>query len=72
MAGKQPGDTIEVEFYRGDDKRTVEVKLGERPEQLGGQTQPEGEAEELASSDASRAHAPEHAAGRLRSVRSRP
>ena len=34
IAGKQPGDTVEIEYYRGDDKRTVEVKLGERPEQL--------------------------------------
>jgi S1-C subfamily serine protease len=44
VAGKQPGDTIEVEIYRGDDKRTVEVELGERPEELGGgQQQPEDE-----------------------------
>jgi S1-C subfamily serine protease len=36
VAGKQPGDTIELEIYRGDDKRTVSVELGERPEALGG------------------------------------
>ena len=35
VAGKQPGDTVELEIYRGDDKRTVSVKLGERPEELG-------------------------------------
>ena len=36
VAGKQPGDTVELEIYRGDDKRTVDVELGERPEELGG------------------------------------
>jgi S1-C subfamily serine protease len=36
VAGKQPGDTIELEIRRGDDTRTVEVELGERPDQLGG------------------------------------
>jgi S1-C subfamily serine protease len=36
VAGKQPGDTIELEFYRGDDRRTERVELGERPEELGG------------------------------------
>ena len=34
VADKQPGDTVEIEYYRGDDKRTATVKLGERPEQL--------------------------------------
>jgi S1-C subfamily serine protease len=50
VAGKQPGDTVELEVYRGDDKRTVSVELGERPEALGGggeaqpqQPQPEDE-----------------------------
>jgi S1-C subfamily serine protease len=44
VAGKQPGDTIELEIYRGDDKRTVTAELGERPEELGGgQQQPEDE-----------------------------
>jgi S1-C subfamily serine protease len=36
VAGKQPGDTVELEIYRGDDKRTVSVELGERPDALGG------------------------------------
>jgi S1-C subfamily serine protease len=35
IAGKQPGDTVELEVYRGDDKRTERVELGERPEALG-------------------------------------
>jgi S1-C subfamily serine protease len=42
VAGKQPGETIELEIYRGDDKRTVSVELGERPEELGsGEAQPQ-------------------------------
>jgi S1-C subfamily serine protease len=41
VAGKQPGDTVELEIYRGDDKRTVSVELGERPAALGGGTQPQ-------------------------------
>ena len=40
VADKQPGDTIRIEFYRGDDKRSVEVKLGKRPEQLTAQATP--------------------------------
>jgi S1-C subfamily serine protease len=36
VAGKQPGDTVALEIYRGDDKRTVRVELGERPDELGG------------------------------------
>jgi S1-C subfamily serine protease len=35
VAGMQPGDTAELEIYRGGDQRTVEVTLGERPEELG-------------------------------------
>src|ERR671922_2936689 len=31
----QPGDKIEVEYYRGDDRETAEVVLGERPNELG-------------------------------------
>ncbi|MBA3263234.1 MAG: trypsin-like peptidase domain-containing protein [Thermoleophilaceae bacterium] len=34
VASKQPGDTVELEYYRGQDKRTATVTLGERPEQL--------------------------------------
>ena len=39
VAGKQPGDRMELEIYRGGDKRTVRVELGERPEELGGGSQ---------------------------------
>ena len=31
----KPGDEIEIEYFRGEDRRTVEVKLGKRPESLG-------------------------------------
>ena len=34
VAGKQPGDTVELQYYRGQDKHTVRVTLGERPKQL--------------------------------------
>jgi S1-C subfamily serine protease len=45
VAAKQPGDTIEIEYYRGDDKRSAEVTLSERPEQLSdsSQSQPQPE-----------------------------
>jgi S1-C subfamily serine protease len=46
VAGMQPGDTAELEIYRGDDKRTVSVELGERPEALGGSSQPQEEEQE--------------------------
>jgi S1-C subfamily serine protease len=39
VAAKQPGDTVEVEYYRDGEKETAEVELGERPSSLGGQTQ---------------------------------
>ena len=34
------GDTIRIEFYRGDDKYSLDVKLGKRPEQLTAQATP--------------------------------
>jgi S1-C subfamily serine protease len=46
VAGKQPGDTVELELYRGDDKRTVRVELGERPDELGGATPQQQQEEE--------------------------
>ena len=46
VAGMQPGDTAELEIYRGDDKRTVKVELGERPEELGGSSGQQPEEEE--------------------------
>ena len=34
IATLEPGEKVEVELYRGDAKRTIEVRLGERPLQL--------------------------------------
>jgi S1-C subfamily serine protease len=34
IATLDPGEEVEVEVYRGDKKRTIEVRLGERPLQL--------------------------------------
>jgi S1-C subfamily serine protease len=31
IASKQPGDQVEIEYYRGDDERTATVELTERP-----------------------------------------
>ena len=33
IADNKPGDEIEIEFFRGDDRRKVTVELGERPEE---------------------------------------
>jgi S1-C subfamily serine protease len=30
----KPGDTVVVEYYRGDDRKSVKVKLGTRPNEL--------------------------------------
>jgi S1-C subfamily serine protease len=39
-----PGDTIEVEYYRGDELKTASVKLAERPDDLtSSQQQPDGQ-----------------------------
>jgi S1-C subfamily serine protease len=32
VSAKNPGDAVEIEYYRGDDTRTVTVELSERPE----------------------------------------
>jgi S1-C subfamily serine protease len=42
VAGKKPGDEIKVEVYRGENTRTITVKLGKRPETLeqSGSSQP--------------------------------
>jgi S1-C subfamily serine protease len=37
----EPGDTIEVEYYRGDDLKTARVELGERPDQAGAASEPQ-------------------------------
>ena len=34
IARHRPGDEVTVEYYRGDDKRTARVRLGERPLQV--------------------------------------
>jgi 2-alkenal reductase len=34
IAGHRPGDVITLEVYRGDERRTVRVKLGDRPTNL--------------------------------------
>ena len=39
IADNQPGDTVEVEYLRGDERATKQVKLGERPDQ----SQPQAE-----------------------------
>ena len=41
IAQKKPGETVEVEYYRGDDKKSARVKLGKRPSGLGRQTAPD-------------------------------
>jgi S1-C subfamily serine protease len=44
IADNKPGDTVEIEFFRGNDRETVKVKLGERPDDLN--TGPRGGAPE--------------------------
>jgi serine protease Do len=34
IAHKKPGDSVEVEYYRGSHKRTTKVTLSDRPAQL--------------------------------------
>ncbi|MBA2630563.1 MAG: PDZ domain-containing protein [Thermoleophilaceae bacterium] len=34
VAAEKPGDRIEIVFYRGDDRRTERVELGERPDEI--------------------------------------
>ena len=31
VADKKPGDKVEIEYYRGDDKRTATVEAGQAP-----------------------------------------
>jgi S1-C subfamily serine protease len=37
----QPGETIEVEYYRGDDLKTASIELAERPEELSSSSEPQ-------------------------------
>ena len=34
IADDEPGETIEIDLYRGDERRTVDVVLDERPERI--------------------------------------
>jgi S1-C subfamily serine protease len=34
ISDHKPGDSVEIEFFRGKDRRTATVKLGERPDQV--------------------------------------
>ena len=36
----KPGDEIEIEYFRGEDRKTAEVKLGKRPDGLGATVDP--------------------------------
>jgi serine protease Do len=31
VASKRPGDSVEIEYYRGDDQESVTVELSKRP-----------------------------------------
>ena len=42
VAEHRPGDTVRIEYYRGDDKRTVSVELGKRPATADTQSGDEG------------------------------
>ena len=42
IADAKPGDKVEVVFYRGDERKTVEVELGKRPAALQGSEQDPG------------------------------
>jgi len=40
IADNEPGDEVDVTYYRGDERRTATIRLGERPDSLE-QAQPE-------------------------------
>jgi S1-C subfamily serine protease len=42
IADNKPGDTVKVTFYRGDDRKTVDVELGKRPQTLQSESQDQG------------------------------
>lgn len=35
ISDNEPGDSVEIVFYRGDERKTVEVELGKRPSSFG-------------------------------------
>jgi S1-C subfamily serine protease len=39
---REPGDTVAIEYFRGDERKTVEVELGKRPQSLDASGQPQG------------------------------
>jgi len=39
---KKPGDEVEIEYFRGDDRKSVTVELGERPQSLEEGSLPQG------------------------------
>ncbi len=43
VASHRPGDEVEVEYYRGDDKRTVTVELTKRPASVDAAPEEEGD-----------------------------
>jgi S1-C subfamily serine protease len=45
VAARSPGDEVEIEYYRGDERRTAKVTLGERPDEI--QTEAPEEGDEL-------------------------
>jgi S1-C subfamily serine protease len=42
VAANSPGEEVEIEYYRGDERRSVTVTLGERPDELQAETPEEG------------------------------
>jgi S1-C subfamily serine protease len=42
VAEHSPGDEVEIVYHRGDERRTVRVELGERPDELQAETPDEG------------------------------
>ena len=34
IGGKKPGDSVEIEYLRGSERESVDVRLGTRPEQV--------------------------------------
>jgi 2-alkenal reductase len=41
IADKKPGDSVTIEYYRGNSKKSAKVKLGKRPNQLQQQSTPD-------------------------------
>ena len=41
IADDRPGETVEVEYYRGDDRKTARVKLAKRPKNAEAQSAPQ-------------------------------